>query len=700
VKADDANLLDLLKVNAQFEVPIYQRAYAWGDAECDQLWRDILRAGENDALGAHFTGSVVYVEKAVSTQTNQSPSLIIDGQQRVTTVSLILAALAARLDQEPAHLQEPIEGFSPVEIRESYLINRHKSDERRFKLLLSQGDRDALMAVVEGREPPAGTVSRVLDNAAHFRSKLQDSALDLATVCRGISKLQVVDVRLQLGVDHPQLVFEAMNSTGKKLSQADLIRNFVLMDLPADSQASLWKSHWRPMELELGQSGNEGVFDDFVRHFLTVVTGSIPRVGDIHEAFKDYAAERRKQGDTINDIVQELREYSRRYAAIALGNETDPKLRRAFDELAQIRADVVYPFLLTVYTDFELSVVSRDDVLRIVRLVTAYIVRRAVTGYATNSLNTTFQTFSRALRKDRYIESIEAHFLRLQGYRVFPTDTEFEEKLKTFDAYHFKRRSYFFRSLENYGRKEPVPTDEYSIEHIMPQNEELRAEWVADLGSEWREVQAKYLHTLGNLTLTGYNSEYGDRPYLEKRDMDGGFRTSPLRLNAGLGELERWDETTIEARASRLAKQALKIWARPSLPSDVLEAYQEPRTDSGYTIEDHPNLMRPARRKQFDWLCRELYALDQSIAVEFLKVRVAFKAETVFLDLVPQASRMLLVLNIPLSSLRDERETARDVSAVGHWGRGDVQVPFDDDSDEHYVFGLVRQAYEYQLGEP
>jgi uncharacterized protein with ParB-like and HNH nuclease domain/predicted transport protein len=698
MKAVDANLLDLLKVTSQFEVPIYQRAYAWGEVECEQLWKDILRAGGNSALGAHFTGSVVYVEKSAGTSTSQAASLIIDGQQRVTTVSLILAALAVHLENEEPGKQEPIDGFSPEEIRVSFLVNRFKTDDRRYKLLLSQADREALMAVVDGTESPSDIVSRVLDNTAFFRAKLQDPKLDIAIVCRGLSKLRVVDVKLQLGIDHPQLVFEAMNSTGKKLSQADLIRNFVLMDLPAVEQAQLWKTHWRPMELDFAQAGADWRFDDFVRHYLTVVTGSIPRVDDIYDAFKDHAAARLRGGEPIDALVTELREYSKRYCAIALGKEPDPALRSALDDLAHIRADVVYPFLLEVYTDYELNVVTREEMLEVVRMVTSYVIRRAVVGLATNSLNTTFQTFGRALRKDRYLESVKAHFLRMQGYRVFPADAEFEEKLKTFDAYHFKRRSYFFRMLENFGRKEPVPTDEYTIEHILPQNEDLGTEWRAALGPDWQEIQAKYLHSLGNLTLTGYNSEYSDRPFSQKRDITGGFRESPLRLNRGLGLLDSWNETTIQDRAKRLAGEALGIWTRSELPVETLASYQEPRTESGYTIEDHPNLLRPARRTQFEKLRESVFALDPSVSVEFLKVRIAFKAETTFLDIVPQAGRLLLVLNAPVSELRDERGIARDVSQVGHWGAGDTQVPLEDGSDFGYVMGLVRQAYDYQMG--
>ncbi|WES64626.1 DUF262 and DUF1524 domain-containing protein [Microbacter sp. GSS18] len=698
MKAVDANLLDLLKVTSQFEVPIYQRAYAWGEDECDQLWRDILQAGASDELGAHFTGSVVYVEKAAGTSTNQAPNLIIDGQQRVTTLTLILAALVHRLDREPADRQEPLEGFSPEEIRVSYLVNRFKSDDRRYRLLLSQGDREALMAVLDER-PDVRRVGRVWENYDFFVSKIADKKLNLAALCAGLAKLTVVDVRLQLGVDHPQLVFEAMNSTGKKLSQADLIRNFVLMDLPPDHQSHLYRNYWRPMELDFGRSGQDSRFDDFVRHYLTVMTGSIPRLADVYDAFKEHARARAQEGQSIDELVIELRDYSVRYGAIALGMETHPGLKSAFADLAQIRADVVYPFLLEAYTDRDLGVLSADELLEIVRLVASYVFRRAVVGLATNSLNTTFQTFSRAVRKDAYVESVKAHFLKMQGYRVFPKDSDFEESLRSIDLYHFKRRSYFLRLLENHGRKEHVSIEEYTIEHILPQNPHLRAEWRQDLGPEWTEVQAKYLHTLGNLTLTGYNSEYSDRPFSEKRDMEGGFRDSPLRLNRGLGQLTTWNASAIEERARALAGEAIAIWSRPVLSPEVLSKYQESRAISGYSIEDHTYLMRPARRADFERLRTAIVALDPSVTIHFLKLYVAFKVETNFVDVIPQAARLLLTLNIPANTLVDERGIARDVSGMGRWGNGDYEVPLDETSDFTYVMGLVRQAYEYQLGD-
>lgn len=696
MKAVDSHLLTLLKASSQFIVPIYQRLYSWTEAECAQLWDDVVRAGSKPTLGAHFTGSIVYVAKGQSTNTSAEPDLIIDGQQRVTTVTLILAALAARLEELPEGEREPWDGFSPKKIRNRYLLNADEEGERRFKLILSQSDKGALIAVLQGVAPSADAVTRVIENYSYFERKLADPSLSLAAVCRGLDKLVVVDVKLERGVDNPQLVFEAMNSTGKKLSQADLIRNYVLMDLPPERQERLYSAYWRPMELEFA-AAQERQFDQFVRHYLTIKTGEIPRMGDIYDAFKDYAAAFTRGDETIDSLVIELRQYAHRYCAMALGKETDPQLLRAFRDLDQVKADVVYPFLLEVYTDYELGILTREDVLHIVDLVTSYIFRRAVCRIPTNSLNKTFASFSSAVHKDRYLDSVRHHFLSFKSYRRFPTDTEFTADLKTNDLYNFHRRSYFLRMLENHGRKERVTIEDYTIEHIMPQNDNLSAEWRSALGDDWQEVQAKYLHTLGNLTLTGYNSEYSDHTFIKKRDMEGGFRDSPLRLNKGLGQLETWSAGEIEDRAERLADDALKIWSRPQLPAETMGEFGGERGESDFTIEDHPHLLPQRRRELFESFSTEVLALDPAITRHFLKLYVAFKAETNFVDVVPQKARLRLSLNIPIEMLRDERGLAWDVSYKGHWGNGPTEVELTEDSDIGYVVGLVRQAFEFQI---
>ena len=328
--------------------------------------------------------------------------------------------------------------------------------------------------------------------------------------------------------------------------------------------------------------------------------------------------------------------------------------------------------------------------------------RRAICAIPTNSMNKTFATFTKALKKDRYLESIQAHFLTLPSYRRFPTDEEFRRDLQTRDLYNFRSRSYWLRRLENHGRKERVPVDEYTIEHILPQNENLSPQWREALGPDWQRIQQTWLHTLGNLTLTGYNSEYSDRPFTEKRDMpdapEKGLKQSPLKLNQGLGQLETWNEEAIKARAGKLADLALSVWAAQMLSRDILDAYSPKAADAtDYTIDDHPHLLRPNMRPVFEAFRKEVLALDPCVTEEFLKLYVAYKAETNFVDVVPQAKRLRLSLNMRFAEINDPKGLCKDVTGIGRWGNGDVEISLSN-GGLPYVIGLVRQSLELQLG--
>ena len=701
MKAVDTQLLNLLKKSSQFVVPIYQRLYSWDQSECSQLWRDILRAGEHENIGAHFTGSIVYVSKGASTNTASQPDLIIDGQQRTTTVSLVLAALADKLSTLPEGEQEIVDGFSPKKIRDRYLMDPNEEGDRRFKLLLSEGDRQLFKSLVQGHMIKDSKESRLVVNFEFFKKQLDSKGVDLKVVCRGLEKLVVVDVELERGVDNPQLVFEAMNSTGKKLSQADLIRNFLLMDLEPSTQIEVYDKWWRPMEQMFNQAGDEH-FDAFVRHYLTIGTGEIPRIGDIYEAFKTFAYAGYGNGLSIDALATGLAHHASNYGRIALGLETEPSLRAAFAELEQIKSDTVFPFILRLYSDYQEEKLGRDDFVQIVKMVVSYVFRRAVCKIPTNSFNKTFTGFAAAIDDENYLESVAAHFLNMQSYRRFPADEEFVSALETTDLYNFRRRSYLLRSLENHGRKEPVSIEEYSIEHILPQNPDLRAEWREDLGESWQDIQETYLHTLGNLTLTGYNSEYSDKPFREKRDMKGGFATSPLILNDGIGQLNIWDESTINERAKRLSAVSLAIWPRPKLNKEQLDKYRSIESSilEAHTLEDHPWLsITPERTALFEEFDSAVHAFNPNVTRQVLKIYIAYKAESNFVYVIPLKSKLALNLNVPFGELIDPRSKARDVSKVGRRGTGDYEVELDEETDFDYVLGLVRQAFERQLDE-
>ncbi|MCC9641681.1 DUF262 domain-containing protein [Rhodopirellula sp. JC740] len=698
MKATEAKLIEFLKKSPQFVIPIYQRTYSWTEKECRQLWDDVLRTGKDSKLNAHFVGSIVYIQKGHSNLTVQEPLLVIDGQQRLTTLTLLLAALANAIEKQGESKSEPVDGFSPRKIRNYYLLNPEEDGERHYKLLLTQTDKQSLISILNGSEQPHEKSLKVTQNYALFEKWIADAG-DLETICNGIAKLMVVDVALTRDQDNPQLIFESMNSTGKELSQADLIRNYVLMGLEPKLQTRLYEQYWRPMEMDFGQEAYGTHFDAFMRHYLTVKTGDIPRLGEIYDAFKAYARSSDVAELGTEHLVKDVRNFAKYFCAMALGAESDPALKLAFHDLRELKVDVAYPFLLELYSDYAIDVLDQSEFLQIVRLIEAYVFRRAICAIPTNSMNKTFSTFTKSLRKANYLESVQSHFLLLPSYRRFPRDEEFKRDIKTRDLYNFRSRSYWLRRVENLDRKERVVVDEYTIEHIMPQNESLSQTWRTDLGEEWKTIHETWLHTLGNLTLTGYNSEYSDRPFSEKRDMEGGFKVSPLKLNAGLGQLAVWNEEEIKARAERLSKTALQVWQSPKLDAETLEKYRDVRkSDTGYCIEDHPQLLSPTMRPIFDAFRKQVLALDPCVTEEFLKLYVAYKAETNFVDVVPQSKRLRLSINIDFNEINDPRGICKDVTNLGRWGNGNVEVILGSLEELQYVIGLIRQALEKQLG--
>ena len=470
------------------------------------------------------------------------------------------------------------------------------------------------------------------------------------------------------------------------------------MRLEPQLQVKLYEQYWRPMEVDFGQEGYATHFDSFMRHYLTVKTGDIPNVREVYEAFKQHARSPVVAGAGVEALVVDIRAFAGHYCAMALGSEPDADLKAAFHDLRELKVDVAFPFLLELYGDYAARRLAKAELLQATRWVESYVFRRAVCGIPTNSMNKTFATFTRALKKDRYQESIAAHFLLLPSYRRFPANDEFQRELQAKDLYNFRSRSYWLRRLENHDRKERVAVDEYTIEHVLPQNENLSPLWKADLGPDWERIQKTWLHTLGNLTLTGYNPELSDRSFTEKRDMKGGFADSPLRMNQGLAKLDRWTEDAIKSRAATLAGRAVGVWGAPSLPADVLDAYKPKAGAPRYTIEDHPHLSAGPMRALFEAFRKQALGLDPCVTEEFLKLYVAYKAETNFVDVIPQAKRLILMLNVAFSEITDPKGICRDVSGMGRWGNGDVEVGLASLDELPYVMGLVRQSLEKQMG--
>lgn len=584
MKATETQLLPFLEGKKQFRIPIYQRTYSWTRKQCLQLWNDIVRAGEDDTVTGHFVGSIVYIQQGLYQGSGVPQLLVIDGQQRLTSLALLLTALA-----ESAEPQNGESFFSSEEIRENYLLNKFGKSDQHYKLLLTQSDKDTLISLVKGTELPQVASPSVLRNFRFFKEQIDTIGVDPNKVYRGIGKLIIVDISLDRTHDNPQLIFESLNSTGLDLSQADLIRNYVLMGLEPEKQEEIYNDYWYRMEQSFGFENYSSHFDRFMRDYLTTKSrsGTIPKIDHVYEAFKGFL--HNTQDQNVEDIVADVYKYSKYFVKLAFVQEEDLELKQAFRDINVLRVDVAYPLLLELYDDYAAHRLSKKDFMAILRLVESYVFRRMICGIPTNTLNKTFATFSREINKDHYLESVQAAFLLKDSYRRFPKDAEFWYQFTIKDIYNLRVRNHVLGKLENHGRKERVDVGEYTIEHIMPQNENLSAEWQQDLGEDWQTIQAEYLHTIGNLTLTGYNSELSDRPFNEKRDMQGGFKDSPIRLNRSLANLEHWNKEQINQRAIALADLALEIWKAPILSSEVLTGYK-PQTDNATKKSSAPTL--------------------------------------------------------------------------------------------------------------
>ncbi|MGL2869044.1 GmrSD restriction endonuclease domain-containing protein [Helicobacter pylori] len=636
----DAKATTLLKFfeenqNNQFVIPIYQRLYSWKKEQCEQLWDDIIKIGGNDKANGHFIGSILYVLDGIKHSNN--PLLIIDGQQRFTTITLLFIALRNHLSEEV----EILEKFSRKKV-ESYLINSDKDGDKKFKLILSESDKDTLLFLIDkDRRKPSEPSLKIVENFKLFEKWIRENTDKLETIFKGLKKLMIVWIALKKEKDDPQLIFESMNSKGIELTQTDLIRNYIIMETEIEKQEGFYNQYWRAMEEEFKQ--NEKLFDRFVKHYLTIKIGKIPIEKRVYEAFRDY---QQKEGIEIEDLLRDLQKYCGYFCQIAFKKEADKDLNKALGFLVDLEMDVIYPLLLELYSDYSDGVLFKQDFISIIDLTESYICRKTVCGFGLNGLNNFFPSFTKKIDKKQYLKSVEEHFGSLTGNQKFPNDFEFKDSFITKELYgrnktKKKKTKYFLERLENFNTKEPVNTQECTIEHIMPQT--LNLEWERDLGENFKAIHDKYLHTIGNLTLTGYNEKYSNNSFQEKRDMEKGFKQSPLKLNQSLKDLESFGEKEIEKRA-----------------------------------------------------------LDEKIVENFNQKYIAYKfCKISFVDIVVQKKGLKLYLKMNLNELQDEikeKLKIRDVSNIGRPCFGNMEVELETKENIPYCLGLIKQALEKQMG--
>ncbi len=690
MKAVESDLFKFLQGTKQFIIPIYQRTYSWTRKQCEQLWNDIIKVAMDDSIPGHFIGSIVYIEEGIYQVSAVKQLLVIDGQQRLTTLSLLLNALAESMKNkgdDAEKLRNKIYSY--------YLINKEEEDEERYKLVLTQTDKATYTAILDGMNLPKEYSPRIIENYKLFQDKITKSKLEPSQILKGIQKLFIVDVSLDRNYDNPQLIFESLNSTGLDLSQADLIRNFILMGQEPKVQKELYNKYWFPMESSYGYKYGS-YFDRFMRDYLTIKTGSIPVMRDVYHEFKKFMTT--QQNKSMGSIVSDIKYYSDFYVKMAFAESNDKELDESFKDIQELKVEVAYPFLLQVYNDYHNGVISKSEFLEILKTVESYVFRRSIVGIPTNSLNKTFANLYKEIHRDNYLESFHAALQLKDSYRRFPNNEEFKSELKIKDVYNFRSRNYLLRKLENHNRKEKVDIQNYTIEHILPQNKNLSREWQAMLGENWAEIQKQYLHTIGNLTITGYNPELSDRPFIEKQNIEGGFKDSPIRLNHGLAKLSCWTEKEIKERADIFTEKAVGVWPYNPLPEEVLAKYKEEETKITpvYTIENFPYLQGDML-ELFNALRRRILNLDASVREEYKKLYIAYKAETNFVDIISKKSKMHLTLNMDFDEINDPKGLCKDVTGKGMWGNGNIRVTINNLNEIDDIMYLIKQSYEKQL---
>ncbi len=573
MKANETKVEAFLSSNkTQFVIPVYQRNYDWSTSECKQLLDDILEVGTSKEMNVHFIGSVVYVHDDVYTSSKIKELTVIDGQQRLTTLTLIYLAIFRLAIENGDHELE-------AEILETYLTNKFASEEEKLKLRPTENNNKAIRYLLRGdKNEEFNNFSKVIDNFNYFKSRITLENIEF--ILKGLTKLMFVEISLDRQNDDPQKIFESLNSTGLELSQADLIRNYILMGLERIDQNKIYNNYWEIIEkLAKDDTKNTSRVSDFIRDYLTLVNKKIPNKSKVYLEFKDKFPTRDLQvlESNLLPIKSLVKFYNK---LINPKNETDKDIRLQLQYINRLEINVVYPFLMKVYEDYSENIIDKVTFIKILDFIQSFTFRRFIVGLPTNALNKIFMILYEKIDKDNYFLSMQKELLRKSGIQRFPKNKEVIESLKLKDVYNIqsKNRTYLLDRLENFENKEPVLIEgnsDITIEHIFPQNPDPK--WKVELGAdEYKFIKENYLNTIGNLTLSGNNGKLGNKPFIFKRDLENaGYKDSHLWLNKYLSNLKKWDKTEIEKRFELLAERFLKIWQIPDIEIEEIEQNDE-----------------------------------------------------------------------------------------------------------------------------
>lgn len=592
-----------------FNIPVYQRNYDWKEEQCRKLFEDIQNIVKSDYEIEHFLGTVVFVSS--KSEMNFNEYVLIDGQQRITSIMLLLKVLHEKVTDEN----------DKEEIWEEYLINKRAPEENlRIRLKPVESDGMPYKKLIE--ENDISLTSNVCKNYRLFEKLIQESNYSAEEIYKALGKIELVYIQLEKGKksENPQMIFESLNSTGLSLTQGDLIRNYLLMNHEYEKQKMLYKNFWLEIEKRIT---NEKI-SDFVRDYLTMKNGSISNKDKVYDDFKRYIKQNNENMDE-EGILEELKTYSEYYSWFLNGNSANNKINEKLLEFRYLRNTTVYPLILSVFEDtYSYKNINENELLDILDLLISYIFRRSVCGYTTNSLNKVFASIVILLKSKDIYKQIEKGLMS----KSFPGDEEFRAEFIKCNFYKKGTEfcKYTLRSLEIFENKEQTDMENITIEHIMPQT--LNSEWRIELGSKFEQIHSEYINTIGNLTLTGYNPELSNKNFeLKKRY----YEESNIKMSREIANYDKWKDVEIRDRAEQLFEKAKRIWKLP-------QGYDNKNIDNleygkNYLLGSNINITgkKPSKliisgkeysikswKELIEKLCLELYELEPRILKELI----------------------------------------------------------------------------------
>jgi uncharacterized protein with ParB-like and HNH nuclease domain len=593
MKANEVSLNNFLsQTKTQFVIPVYQRNYDWTEEQCRLLFYDIIDVGKKPGA-THFIGSIVFIHEGVYTSNEVKQLVVIDGQQRLTTFSLLYLALY-RFAKDNG-MEEKAE-----EINDTFLTNKYvKQENNKMKLKQSDNNAKAFKYLLTNNNATLySEYSKVINNYNFFRQNITSNNFE--TIFAGLNSLLFVEISLERGKDDPQRIFESLNSTGLELSQADLIRNYILMGLAPDAQVRVFENYWDIIEINAKDlNKEESRISDFIRDYLTFKNKKIPNKNSVYEEFKLRYADRNERFYT--ESLEEIKSFSLYYHKLLNPEkEVDHDIKNELSYISRLEINVSFPFIMPVYNDYANRIIDKITFLFILKLIQSYVWRRFIIGLPTNALNKIFMNLYTEVKKDEYLSSILKALLKKKGVQKFPNNKDIEIALGEKDVYNIqsKNRLYFLELLENFNNREYVNIEnpDITIEHIFPQTPDSK--WKEILPEDdYRIMSEKYLNTISNLTLSGNNGSLGNKTFLEKKfyNRNGnqqGYQYSRLWLNQYLKQVDTWDLKTLEERKKLLTERFFNIWEYPDIQID-----EDNDTDEDYTIYNAPD----PRYKKLDY---------------------------------------------------------------------------------------------------